>query len=128
MEDNPADAGLVLEALKEHSVQGEVILLRDGEEAIRFFDRIEAEQLPCPDLLILDLNLPKKPGREVLARVRSSITCNHMAVAVLTSSDAQKDQDDAVRLGATRFLRKPSDLDEFLSLGGVFRQVLTAPR
>jgi two-component system, chemotaxis family, response regulator Rcp1 len=67
VEDNPADAGLVRRALEKHGVDGELIVISDGETAIAFIQALDAEAAPCPDLAIVDLNLPKKPGREVLA-------------------------------------------------------------
>jgi chemotaxis family two-component system response regulator Rcp1 len=123
-EDNPADAGLVRRALEEHGVEGELIVIVDGEKAIEYIQAIEAEAAPCPDLAIVDLNLPKKPGREVLQRVRLSARCRHIPVVILSSSDAERDKADAMRFGASRYLRKPSKLDEFLSLGAIFKAVL----
>jgi chemotaxis family two-component system response regulator Rcp1 len=127
-EDNPADAGLVRRALEEHGVEGELIVISDGEKAIEFIQAVEAEAALCPDLAIVDLNLPKKPGREVLQRIRLSERCRHMPVIILSSSDAERDKADAMRFGASRYIRKPSKLDEFLSLGAIFKTVLAGPR
>jgi DNA-binding response OmpR family regulator len=66
VEDNPADAGIVREALEEHGVEGELTVLIDGEMAIQFVQDIDSQLLTSPDLIIVDLNLPRKPGREVL--------------------------------------------------------------
>jgi chemotaxis family two-component system response regulator Rcp1 len=126
-EDNPADAGLVRKALEEHGVEGELVVIPDGEKAIEFIQALEDEAAPCPDLAIVDLNLPKKPGREVLERMRMSERCRHIPVVILSSSDAERDKADAARFGASRYIRKPSRLDEFLSLGAIFKAVLSEP-
>jgi CheY-like chemotaxis protein len=125
VEDNPADVVLVREALEEQSVVCEVIRLSDGEQAVEFVKYLELDiQTLCPDLVILDLNLPRKPGRQVLGSIRESQRCKHTPVVVLTSSDDQKDRADAIRLGASLYLRKPSTLAEFLELGYALRSCL----
>jgi CheY-like chemotaxis protein len=126
-EDNPADAGLVRRALEEHGVEGELLVIADGEKAIKFIQATDSEAAPCPDLFIVDLNLPKKPGREVLERMRLSESCRHIPVVVLSSSDAERDKADAARFGASRYIRKPSKLDDFLSLGLIFKSALLKP-
>jgi DNA-binding response OmpR family regulator len=101
----------------------------DGEKAIRFIENAEKdESAPCPKLLLLDLNLPRKNGIEILERLRRSDKCGNIPVIVVTSSDSQQDRDDAARLGATRYFRKPHDFDEFVKLGEVVRQVLEEKR
>ena len=125
-EDNPADVGLVREALEEYGVEGELIVATDGEKAIQFIHDIDAQQVTCPDLFVVDLNLPKKPGREVLESIRLSVHCLQTPVVILTSSDAQRDRDDAMRLGASKYLRKPSHLEEFIQLGAIFKAMLCA--
>ena len=124
-EDNPADAGLVRRALEEHGVEGELIVVADGEKAIAFIQGIDAEVAPCPDLAIVDLNLPKKSGREVLECMRLSERCRHIPVVILSSSDAKEDKADAARFGASRYIRKPPKLDDFLSLGSIFKAALS---
>jgi chemotaxis family two-component system response regulator Rcp1 len=124
-EDNPADAGLVRRALEEHGVEGELLVIADGETAIAFIQAIDIEASPCPDLAIVDLNLPKKPGRAVLERIRRSAHCRHIPVVILSSSDAERDKTDAARFGASRYIRKPSRLDDFLSLGSIFKAALS---
>jgi CheY-like chemotaxis protein len=76
-------------------------------------------------LIILDLNLPRHDGIEILERLKA--TGLRIPVVVLTSSDSQRDRDLAIQLGAVRFLRKPSELEQFLSLGGVFKELLESP-
>jgi CheY-like chemotaxis protein len=118
---------LVHRALEEHGVEGELIVIADGERAIEFIQAVDARASPCPDLAIVDLNLPKKPGREVLAHMRRSERCRHIPVFILSSSDAEQDKADAARFGATQYIRKPSTLDEFLSLGSMFKAALSEP-
>lgn len=105
---------------------GELVVISDGERAIRY---IQALPTPadCPDLLILDLNLPRKPGREVLRATRQSSACAGAAIAILSSSDAKQDRLDAMAFGADRYIRKPLRLEEFLKLGGIFKEMLKAP-
>lgn len=76
------------------------------------------------DLAILDLNLPRKSGRDVLQCIRMSSACKHVPVVVLTSSDSRRDKDEVAALGASLYLQKPSLLEEFIKLGSVFKQVL----
>lgn len=118
---------MVRRALEEHGVEGELIVIADGEKAIEFIQAIDAAAAPCPDLAIVDLNLPKKPGREVLEQMRMSERCRHIPVVILSSSDAERDKADAARLGASRYIRKPSKLDDFLNLGGIFKAALSEP-
>jgi len=127
VEDNLGDAGLIREALEEHRVEGELLVVTDGEKAIEFIQAIDTQALECPDLVIIDLNLPKRPGRDVLEQLRRSEKCHLLPVVVLSSSGAMKDRADAARLGATRYLQKPLRLKEFLDLGAVFKEALRNP-
>jgi CheY-like chemotaxis protein len=124
VEDNPADTGLVREALEEHGVEGELIVVTDGELAIQFIEDLESQPVPLPDLFIIDLNLPKRPGREVLERMRQGAKCQRVPVVVLTSSDAQRDRNDVERLGIGQYILKPSRLDDFIALGAVFKAMM----
>lgn len=110
--------------MEEHGVEGELVVLFDGDQAIRFLEAIDSGQETSPDLIILDLNLPKRPGREVLTSIRLSAKCHKIPVAILTSSGAIRDRSDAERLGASRYIVKPLRLEEFIALGGVFREML----
>ena len=127
VEDNPADVELVMEALEEHEVSCELLLATNGERAVTFLDEIEAGKQPCPDLLILDLNLPRRSGKEILERMRAGSICQHVPVVVLTSSDSQADKDAVARFHPSRYLLKPLALEEFLQLGGVFKRLLNPP-
>jgi DNA-binding response OmpR family regulator len=124
VEDNATDAGLVREALEEHGVEGELTILLDGEQAIHFIQSIDLQAVSCPDLIIVDLNLPKRPGSDVLACVRRSVKCRQSPVVILTSSDARQDRDEAMRLGASRYIRKPLRLAEFIGLGEIFKAMI----
>jgi chemotaxis family two-component system response regulator Rcp1 len=124
VEDNRADVQLVREALKQHNVDCEVTVVGDGELAVKFIDEIDAGQHPCPHLVIIDLNLPKRSGKEVLKRMRASATCKDVPVVVLTSSDNQKDKDAVAPFAPLHYLTKPSKLDEFMTLGALFKQIV----
>jgi CheY-like chemotaxis protein len=126
-EDNRGDVLLVREALAEHGIPVDLFVMRDGGEALDYISGIgELDRTPCPDLVLLDLNLPKVDGLDILAEFRKHPQCMHTPVIVISSSDAPKDRERAGALGVTRYFRKPSDLDEFLKLGGVVREVIDA--
>jgi DNA-binding response OmpR family regulator len=114
----------VREALKEHEVSCEVLIITNGERATTYLDEIDAGKQSCPDLFILDLNLPRKPGTEILERMRAGSTCQLVPVVILTSSDSQKDKDAVAIFNPSRYLRKPLTLESFLQLGAVFKELL----
>jgi CheY-like chemotaxis protein len=124
VEDNPGDVALVREALYEYDIRSELTVLFDGEKAFELFDRLDRDRMRCPDLVLLDLKLPKRDGHEVLEHMRASIQCAHVPAVIVTSSNAREDRDKATKLGATRYLRKPHSLDEFIQLGAVFKDIL----
>jgi CheY-like chemotaxis protein len=124
-EDNPADVYLIREALHEHGVECSVHVASDGKEVLSL---ITGEVPVVPEefaLIILDLNLPRHDGIEILERLRESARMSHVPVVVLTSSDSPQDRLVATHLGARRYLRKPSSLEQFLDLGSVFKELLT---
>jgi CheY-like chemotaxis protein len=124
VEDNAGDIGLVREALEQHQVTCALTVVLNGERAIRFIDEMDAgEELP-PDMVIVDLNLPRRPGKEVLRRMRASTCCGGATLVVLTSSDSQRDKEDAAQFNPSRYLLKPSRLDEFMELGAVLKRLL----
>lgn len=124
VEDNPADANLIEEALAEEQLPTALHVVADGEKAIEFLDRVDAERQPRPDLVLLDLNLPRLSGRQVLTRIRRSPKCAGTKVLIVSSSDAPSDREQAMALGATDYFRKPSNLDQFMKLGSVVRNLL----
>jgi DNA-binding response OmpR family regulator len=124
IEDNEGDVGLVREALQEHGVEGELTVIGDGSTAVGFIADLDHKPEDCPDLVILDLNLPRLPGREVLKAMRQSQKCRDVKVVILSSSDAAQDKAQATALGASRYIKKPLRLDEFLRLGAIFRSML----
>ena len=122
-EDNPADVYLIREALKEHGVECSMQVASDGKEVLSLI----SEETPGADdleLIILDLNLPRHDGIEILERLRESTRLAHVPVVVLTSSDSPQDRLVATHLGARRYLRKLSSLEQFLDLGAIFRELL----
>ncbi len=91
-EDNPADVGLVRVALQTHGVHCDLHVIDDGEQALSFIERLDQDsRVPCPDLLLLDLHLPKHGGNEILKYLRASERCAQTPVVILTSSDAPSD-------------------------------------
>ena len=124
VEDNAGDVMLVQEALKSQSLAQELIVMRDGELAIHFIDEVDNRKAPCVNLVILDLNLPRRPGSDVLRRIRQSPVCGNVTVMVLSSSEAEKDKREMAALGANRYVRKPSSLAELVQLGAVVKEML----
>jgi chemotaxis family two-component system response regulator Rcp1 len=123
-EDNHGDVLLVLEALRVYGVEHVLHVVRDGSEAARYIDSMGWDrESPCPDVFLLDLNLPKRDGHEVLRLFRRRSDCESRPVIVITSSDAERDRRLAAEAGATRYFRKPSDLDEFIQLGALVAEV-----
>jgi CheY-like chemotaxis protein len=124
-EDNPADVGLVRYALREHAVDCELRVISDGDEVVTFINGLDLDsKLPCPDLLLLDLHLPKRDGNEVLRHLRASERCGRTPVVILTSSDASWDRQRADKNAAIHYFQKPSSLDEFLQLGKIVKEVI----
>jgi len=127
VEDSASDVFLIREALATAAIPQESIRqVGDGEKAVRLFDETDADtSLDCPDLVILDLNLPKRKGSEILAHIRASRRCNSVKVLVVTSSDSARDREEVRRLGCNGYFRKPSHYREFMKLGDVVRDLLT---
>jgi two-component system, chemotaxis family, response regulator Rcp1 len=115
VEDNPADVRLTIEALKDAKVPTRLHVARDGVEAVRLL-RDDTGLVPRPDLILLDLNLPRKDGREVLAEVKKDETLRHIPVVILTTSQAEQDILQSYRLGANAFVTKPVEIDHFFEV------------
>jgi len=115
VEDNPGDARLTQEALKEGKVLNVVHRASDGEEALEFLHREGTfADVPRPDLILLDLNLPKKDGREVLAEIKADPDLKRIPVVILTTSKAEEDILRTYDLHANCYITKPVDLEQFL--------------
>ncbi|HUQ95028.1 MAG TPA: response regulator [Bryobacteraceae bacterium] len=124
-EDNRPDVFLIRQALQEAGLKFELQTFDDGEAACEFLEKVDTGEASDEiDLLLLDLNLPKKNGEQVLERLRKIARMNHVPVVILTSSDSAKDRAEVARLGGTLYLTKPCDLEGFMQLGPVIRQVL----
>ncbi|HXF33006.1 MAG TPA: response regulator [Candidatus Acidoferrales bacterium] len=115
VEDNPADIRLTREALREGRFQNHLTIVTDGEEALDFlYGRGKFVRAPRPDLVLLDLNLPKKDGREVLQIVKNDPQLRRIPVIVLTTSKAERDVTGAYDQHANAFISKPLDFDAFV--------------
>jgi two-component system, chemotaxis family, response regulator Rcp1 len=115
VEDSPADIRLTQEALRDGKILNTLHIVRDGDEALNFLhQRGEYSSAPRPGLVILDLNLPKRDGKEVLEDMKRDASLSTIPVAVLTTSAAERDIVESYRLGANCYLTKPVDLAQFL--------------
>ncbi len=124
-EDNDGDVFLVRRALEKQGLPHELTVARNGEEALRLLERAGRDpDFETPDLIVLDLNLPKIDGTQVLLRVRKSTVLGAIPVIILTSSDSPKDRESALELGANMYFRKPTDLQSFMHLGEVVATIL----
>lgn len=114
VEDNPGDARLAQEALKESKVYNTITWVNSGDKALDFlYGRGAYNNRKLPDLILLDLNLPGKDGRDVLAEIKSSPTLKHIPVVILTSSEAEEDIVKSYNLHANCYVSKPIDFGEF---------------
>jgi CheY-like chemotaxis protein len=125
-EDSAADVGIVRIALRDQNLNHILHVARDGEEAIAFINRADTDsKAPGPDLLLLDMHLPRYNGEQILQRLRSTERYAQTPVVVMTSSSALEDQDRAQKHAALFYFRKPSRLEEFIQLGVIVRDILT---
>ena len=125
-EDNPGDVYLVEKALEAHGIDHHLHVVKDGGEALEFVAHVgEVGQAPCPDLILLDINLPKADGFEVLRELRRNDHCVHTPVIIVSSSDARKDHERMDELGVAGYFRKPFTFDEFMELGTMVRQMIS---
>lgn len=117
VEDNPADVRLTREAFKDAKVLNNMSVVGDGEEALSFLRRQgKYSGAPRPDLILLDLNLPKKDGREVLAEIKSDPLFKRIPVVVLTTSEDEKDILKAYDLHVNAYITKPVNLEQFMKV------------
>ncbi|MCU7924393.1 MAG: response regulator [Candidatus Thiodiazotropha sp. (ex Dulcina madagascariensis)] len=123
VEDNPGDARLAQEGMKEGKILNRLSIVSDGEQAMAFLCREgEYAQAPRPDLILLDLNLPKKDGREVLAEIKANPRLKRIPVVILTMSKAEEDILRAYDLHANCYISKPIDLEKFIDVVNAIEQ------
>jgi two-component system, chemotaxis family, response regulator Rcp1 len=117
VDDNPGDVRLTMEAFRENRVCSSVHVARDGVEALAFLHHTGAfAGTPRPDLILLDLNMPRKDGREVLAEIKTDPDLALIPIVVLTTSQSEQDIRTAYGLHANCYISKPVDLDQFLTV------------
>jgi CheY-like chemotaxis protein len=117
VEDSPSDTELTVEALKEAKIRNHLSHVEDGVQALEFLRRQGPfTDAPRPDLIMLDLNLPRKDGREVLAEIKSDKDLKSIPVVVLTTSRAEQDILRAYQLNANCYITKPVDFEQFLAV------------
>jgi len=117
VEDNPGDVRLTQEVLKDGRVRNNMSVVMDGVDAISFLQQTgEYADAPRPDIILLDLNLPKKDGREVLAEIKADPDLKNIPVVVLTTSSAEQDIFRSYDLHANCYITKPVDLDQFIKV------------
>ena len=116
VEDNPKDEALTLRALRRSNILNTVVVARDGVEAIDYLFAADADGSPkaLPELILLDLNLPKIDGHEVLRRIRGNARTRLLPTVILTTSVEDRDRLEGYRLGANSYVRKPVDFAEFV--------------
>ena len=123
VEDNPGDVRLTKEGLKDSRIVNHIHVVGDGVEAMAFLRKEgKYEDAPRPDLILLDLNLPRKDGRELLAEIKGDRDLKRIPVVVLTSSKAEQDVVMAYDLHANCYIRKPINLNEFSTMMQNFEQ------
>jgi two-component system, chemotaxis family, response regulator Rcp1 len=115
VEDNPGDVRLTLEAFKEGKVRNQISVVNDGVEALAFLRREgQYADAPRPDVILLDLNLPKKDGYEVLAEIKHDPGLRRIPVVILTTSEAERDILQTYYMHANCYITKPVDLEQFI--------------
>jgi two-component system response regulator len=133
VEDDPGDELMTREAFEDNKIGNTLHVVRDGEEALDFlYRRGDHTEAPQPDLILLDLNLPKYDGRQVLEKIKSDPELAHIPVVVLTTSAAEEDILRSYKLHANAYVTKPVDLDQFIAavrqIDDFFVQVVRLPR
>ncbi|MBT2429550.1 response regulator [Streptomyces sp. ISL-112] len=116
VEDDPGDELMTREAFEDNKIGNTLHVVRDGEEALDFlYRRGRHTGAPRPDLILLDLNLPKYDGRQILQKIKSDEDLAHIPVVVLTTSSAEEDILRSYKLHANAYVTKPVDLDQFIA-------------
>ena len=125
VEDSPEDAELVRMALKEHHVECELHVIRDGAKALEFVNRLDSDpRAPALDLFLLDMQLPKRGGEDILTRLRSSEHYAQTPVVVMSGISPRYVEDAAAGYASPVFFRKPSTVEEYLRLGSIVQNLL----
>ncbi len=126
VEDNAGDVFLVRRALEKQGLSHHLTVAHNGEEAMQLLEQAEKGSLAdAPELVLLDLNLPKVDGAQILSHMRHTYAFATTPVIILTSSDSPADRDRAIALGANVYFRKPTDLSSFMQLGCVVEQLVS---
>ncbi|MGZ8812678.1 MAG: response regulator [Mycobacterium sp.] len=133
IEDDPGDQLITREAFQHNKIRNKLHVAHDGEEGLDFlYQRGAHENAPRPDLVLLDLNLPKYDGRQLLERIKTDPALCHIPVVVLTTSSAEEDILRSYKLHANAYVTKPVDLDQFMNavrqIDEFFLQVVRLPR
>ena len=123
VDDSSADVYLIREALDVEHIDAEIQVARDGAEALALLNSA-ADEVAAPDLVLLDLNLPKLNGEQVLRNLRTSARYRNIRVLIITSTDSTEEREKMTQLGIAAYFRKPSDYNEFLKLGALVRMIL----
>ena len=117
VEDNPGDADLARETLKDSKIKNNLYVVNDGEKAMKFLRKESPyNDVPRPDIILLDLNLPRKDGREVLADIKQDEDLKRIPVVILTSSRAEEDVLQSYNLHANCYISKPLDFRQFVAI------------
>lgn len=115
VEDNPGDVRLIQEVFKDANICNAMEIAYDGETAMELLNSNDGN-LFCPDLILLDLNLPKKDGREVLKEIKNNESLKCIPVVILTTSNAEDDLKETYKMNANCYITKPVDLDQFINV------------
>jgi len=126
IEDNPTDIFVITQVLKEFGLEAGLQVATDGATGLDLWQASHASPCgaDCPGIVLLDLNIPKVSGREVLARIRSSPRCGDVPVVIVTSSNSPEDLAAIGALNASAYFRKPTDLSAFMELGNIIARLL----
>lgn len=125
VEDSKPDVYLIREAISSAGVRAELHIVHDGHTATEFIDAVDRDPgAASPNLVLLDLNLPKKNGDEVLKHLRQSPRCQNAQVLVVSSSDAPRDRGAVEMFSIAGYFRKPSEYDAFMKLGNLVKELL----
>jgi CheY-like chemotaxis protein len=129
VEDNEADVYLIVSAIRASGIAAVLDVAKDGERAVRVIneaDRDETNVAACPEMVILDINLPRRPGDEVLRSIRASRRCADIPVIAVSTSNSERDREQMIRLGANGYFNKPSSYEAFMTLGDMVKDLLTS--